>query len=106
MEGSGQPLTDSQCLVGAAICGAITLWLLAGVWFPRLRLGFAWEGTNRQGSAIASLGWSLFAAAFTIVLLASGLHYRPITSHGLWIVGLGALAVAIAFIYDHVGKQT
>jgi hypothetical protein len=106
MEGSGQPLTDRQCLIGAMICGAVTLSLFAGVWLPKLRLGFAWEGTNRHGSAIASLGWSLFAAAFTIVLLANGLHYTPITSRGFWIVGLGMLAVAVAFVYDHIGKQT
>ncbi len=80
MKGPAHSLTDSQCLIGAAICGAITLWLFAGVWFPRLRRGFTWEGTTRQGSAIASLAWSLFTAAFTIVLLASGLHYSPITS--------------------------
>ena len=106
MEASGQPLTDSQCLIGGAIGGAVTLWLFAGVVFPRLRLGFSWDGTSRQGSAIASLAWSLFAAAFTIVLLASGLHYSPITGRGWWILGLGFLAVAVAFIYDHIGKET
>jgi hypothetical protein len=106
MKGPAQPLTDSQCLIGAAICGAVTLWLFAGVWFTRLRLGFAWDGTNRKGSAIASLAWSLFTAAFSIVLLASGIHCSPITSRGPWILGLAFLAVVVAFIYDHIGKET
>jgi hypothetical protein len=105
MEGSGQPLSDNQCLIGAAICGGIALFMLAGVWFPRLRLGFLWEGTNRRCSSAGSLGWSLFFAAFAILLVASGVHYSPISEHAGWIVGFGGLALVLAFIHDHTGNQ-
>ena len=99
-------MTDSQYLIGGVICGALTLWLFAGAWSPKLRRGFTWDGTNRRGSAIGLLGWSLLTAAATVVLLASALHYTPITSRRLWILGLGFLLMFVAFIYDHIGKET
>ena len=99
-------MTDSQYLIGVVICGALTLWLFAGVWSPKMRRGFTWEGTDRRSSAIGHLGWSLFTAAVTVVLLAGDLHFVPITSRRMWILGLGFLLMFVAFIYDHIGKET
>jgi|SRR6476646_8358128 len=99
-------MTDTQYLIGGVICGAFTLWVFAGVWSPKMRRGFNWDGTNRRSSAIGHLGWSLLTAAVTVVLVASGLHYTPITSRRMWILGLGFLLMFVAFIYDHIDKET
>jgi hypothetical protein len=100
MEGDGHPLTSDQCFIGAAVCAAITVWLLLAARYPGLRFGFAWEGINRPMSSIAFAASAVCSASWMVLLLGSGFHFTPVTDHGFWIVGFGFIAVALALVRD------
>lgn len=100
----GAPDSPAVCFSFAAILGLVSISFLRGALFPRPDDKAHWGGKKYPPYPMSRLGGAACGMnflAWSLLTLAEGFRYRPITDRAFWLIGPAFLMLFAAAYRDY-----